>query len=502
MRLGLGLGIDKYVNNAYNDLVKLSTWFIDPARPDLQAFPKLEPRTLPNGVSNTDYTQNVSVDVVITREMVGNLNNRANFTQAQVLRSLLIPEPMPFLDAIQGIFHIPNWTEKARAITGDYVPNRYATRSDSAFFTLEFDLPPGTTLEQARDILAGLVIRYQLATPIDTLNTAQVNPLIDRRGVVGKNLFDPMRPDVLDGRFLDSSGGNSGSSDSFLDLKYYEYTNQVALSSSVAGLLRIGWYDENKVFLRRDTATLLSLSPTPPAGTKFYRVSGLLTQKPTFQLELGSTATAFEPYGKSNVLMTNVAWTNLDGYRAETINGKTNVYFNLDGVDTFGALNSASAPNPTGSDDFWQLVVFRPDIITGFLYWGLSRNTDALPQYGILNNGSNGLQYVVNGVVNLALTTNDTNLKYALFGRINGRRFSVINNIETHDSVYTDSIISRPNTQLACRSSSVDGTTKTGFSKGLQGICAMQVAPQGTIDKTKVVTTVAKAMKQIYGLGV
>jgi len=213
----------------------------------------------------------------------------------------------------------------------------------------------------------------------------------------------------------------------------------------------------------------------------------------------------FDRKGNANVTMTNVAWTNLDGYRVETINGKTNVYFNLEGADTFGALSSASAPNPTGSDDFWQLVVFRPEA-SDFRVYGLSRNNAdfASFQFALVRGGLTlgDLTFVINGSQATIQTIADVNLKYVIYGRINGRRFANLNGTEVVDEVFVSSVTSRLNTQLGCRSNSADGSVKTLFSRGLQGICAMQVAPQGTIDKAKVVATVAKAMKQIYGLGV
>jgi hypothetical protein len=93
-------------------------------------------------------------------------------------------------------------------------------------------------------------------------------------------------------------------------------------------------------------------------------------------------------------------------------------------------------------------------------------------------------------------------LQYILFVRINGRRFSNVNGVETQESAFSSALTARVNTQLCTRSNSVDGTVKTGFGKGLQGICAMDVGPQGSIDKAKVVATVQKLMREMYGVGV
>jgi hypothetical protein len=331
-------------------------------------------------------------------------------------------------------------------------------------------------------------------------NTAKVNPLVDRRGVVGRNLFDGF---LETGGISVSTGLNTGETDRVRSVLFQSVIPSTQYQFNLTTTRTVGarFYDINKNFVSSLAITNASTFTTP-ANVHFFRFTIISETSTNLQIMLneGSTVLPYEPYGKANVLMTNVAWTNLDGYRVETINGKTNVFFNLDGVDTFGALNSASAPNPTGSDDFWQLCVGTSRVNDIF---GLTRNfADAgSTQYRCFNNGS---FYFINISSNSYQTPSvfDTNLNYVLWGRINGRRFFIKNAVESMDEVDVNNIISQPNTQLACRSNSADGTVKAIFTKGLQGICAMQVAPQGTIDKAKVVATVAKAMKQIYGLGV
>jgi len=335
-------------------------------------------------------------------------------------------------------------------------------------------------------------------------NTAKVNPLVDRRGVVGVNLLDNglfLRDTFIlntDGSFSTVTGAQTSYAIPVKPNTYYTVITDDRCE------IRF----ENNLRQRISNITGfngIAFTFTTPENCAFVYIYYSRNGTNTSQVRMneGATLLPFEPYGKANVLMTNVAWTNLDGYRVETINGKTNVFFNLDGVDTFGALNSASAPNPTGSDDFWQLVVFRPDDVNVTRYLGVIRNGSLANdvQYGVLHSSDGNTFYYVNGSSRLIQASN-TSLKYALFGRINGRRFAIVNSIELNDEINISSITTQPNTQLACRSASADGLNKTAFSKGLQGICAMGVGAQGTIDKAKVVATVAKAMKQIYGLGV
>jgi hypothetical protein len=501
------LGFLPQSSNPYNDLIKSASLYLRADQPDGKPFTKLEPRTLPNGVSNGEYLQNVSGDVVIIRDMFSSVNDRGGFVHANLSFSLLPFIPTGAIQGIQGTFAIDNFVEVAARFSGGYNGRQFSTETSSGG-RLMFELPPGTTLEQAKDILAGTIIRYQLATPIDTLNVPFKNPWTDLKGVVRKNIVDPILIEI--NRYVNWVNGAIVSSvnlfsSGFCDVESLGFVNY--LPGSRSGTTGMAFYDANKNFILGRTSDYIydnsGVIPVPE-NAKFARFSFYYSAWTVNNAMVSNSATPlpYEPYGKTNCLLQAFAGTSADGYTVETINGKTNTYISFDGLNSFGQFANMDVLNPVGSDDFCQMVVFRPDILTGFLYWGLSRNTDTVPQYGISNNGSGGLQYIINGITSTALTTNDTNLKYALFGRINGRRFSVINNIETHDAVYTDSIISRPNTQLACRSNSVDGLTKTNFSKGLQGDIAFWKGPQGTLDKGKIVDLVKKAMKQKYNLGV
>jgi hypothetical protein len=504
------IGFPPVTEDPYQALIASASAYWTADKADGEPWVKLEPRTLPNGVSNGEYTQNVSVDVVITRAMVGNLNNRVNFTQVQILRTSLTPEPVPFLDAIQGIFHIPNWTEKARAITGEYVPNRYATRSADSFFSLEFDLPLGTTLEQARDILAGIVIRYQLATPIDRLNVPFKNSLIDNKGVVGKNLFDPA---VMENGTT-GTGGELLNSTQRLRNKLDGRVRLKPNTTYIVSVTGIGYERLTSNLYNVDGTFISNVGPsfTTPSTETFYMLvirksdNSTITPQEAFnaqiQLELGSVATAYAPYGKANCLLQGFAGTSADGYTVQTINGKTNTFLNLDGVNSFGSFANMDVLNPQNQDDFAQLVVFRPDDL-GTRYFGVVRNNEnsATMQYGMYQNATT-LQVIINGQ-DIAIPSIITqNLQYVIYGRISGERFVERNNIEIQKSLYNVSVTSRANTQMACRSNSVDGLTKVVFGKGLQGDIFFWKGAQGTLNKAKIVDLARKGMKYKYNLGV
>jgi len=87
-QLGLGLGLHKgnLIQSAQQQLIRSSDFYLSADKADGQPWEKLEPRTLPNGVSNSDYTQNVSVDVVLQASDVTVVTNNLNVAFASILK--------------------------------------------------------------------------------------------------------------------------------------------------------------------------------------------------------------------------------------------------------------------------------------------------------------------------------------------------------------------------------------------------------------------------------
>lgn len=183
--LGLGLGLSKGTNLLSNLklLTRNSDWAIWGDKASGQSFPTLAERTLPNGVKNDAHLKRVSDDVVIGTGIVvdfmittytGTDYANIEFTNASVFE--------PFID---GKLVIENRSEIANTELD-------TNTSLHVFYTnlnvVWISVPKGTTLEQARTLLAGTVIRYQLATPVDTLNSPQVNPIQDLVGTADGTL--------------------------------------------------------------------------------------------------------------------------------------------------------------------------------------------------------------------------------------------------------------------------------------------------------------------------
>ena len=207
--------------------------------------------------------------------------------------------------------------------------------------------------------------------------------------------------------------------------------------------------------------------------------------------------------GNADVTLVGFAETVDSGYKVVTNGAKSFTMLNFDGVNDYGDLVASEAPNPTGLQDFAQLVVWRAKD-EGFAnrYFGLSRNDLNLStrQYALNNTLDGRIFYAVNGIsVEIQNIPNDV-LSYAIFGRINGRRFFIRNGIELHESPYNESIIERTNVQMGTLSSASDGSTKSDFANGTQGVCAFFYDGDNPLDKTKIVDTCKKFVAYKYGL--
>jgi hypothetical protein len=454
-------------NNAMSALIKSSNLYLSADKADGQPFVKLEPRTLPNMVSNGEYTpQNISGDVVLTSGINYFINDRANYTQVGFLFTELPFAPVAGIDALQGTFVVNGWTERAFTSSGAYVPNSFATRAISA---LSFDFPLGTTLTQAQALLAGTVIRYQLAVPIDTLNVPFKNPWTDLKGVVGKNLFDGF---LELGAISTVNGTNGISSTNTRCINFLGVVESTIynLSYQNSDGFRVFFYDSNKTYI--SFLELTKNTPfTTPVNAKFLRfrlVSTNLTEQ--IQLELGSTATAYEPYGKANCLLQAFAGTTADGWTTDTApNGKSVTGLKGDGLDSYGLFGS-NAPNPLGTQDFAFAFVFKTGAI-GATRCIFSKNssTQEDSQYGfyILTDGT-GYGYIDGSFFTFASTvklTADTWYKLVV-KRKNGRLVCTLSNVVTTDTPNNQNITTKPNARLFARSTNVGGTTHANIFNG------------------------------------
>lgn len=127
--------------------------------------------------------------------------------------------------------------------------------------------------------------------------------------IIGKNLFD--KTTVTNGYYIDSSGvlqagANFGYSDYIKVLGGATYTYSGA-TNNVGYAAKCAWYDENKIYISSNGFSTTG-QLTAPANAKYFRTSirtaestGQAPYLDTYQLELGSTATAYTPYSKQTL---------------------------------------------------------------------------------------------------------------------------------------------------------------------------------------------------------
>jgi hypothetical protein len=89
------------------------------------------------------------------------ITDRTSFTQAYT--NVSFKDYNALIDALQGNILVYGWTEQAFITTGDYIANTF---SGSVNQRVYFNVPLGTTLQQAKDLLSGTKIWYELATPV------------------------------------------------------------------------------------------------------------------------------------------------------------------------------------------------------------------------------------------------------------------------------------------------------------------------------------------------
>jgi hypothetical protein len=141
-------------------------------------------------------------------------------------------------------------------------------------------------------LLFTITLFYSIPTQAYTLDGNDI-PLVQK-----KNLFD--KDTAISGFFIANDGSITADAFNFYhpDFIPVEAGQTITTSNATATAHRIVWYNDSQVFISRDVvSSATSLTATAPANTKFFRVSGLLSQINTFQSERGSTATSYTSYG-------------------------------------------------------------------------------------------------------------------------------------------------------------------------------------------------------------
>lgn len=154
----------------------------------------------------------------------------------------------------------------------------------------------------------------------DTFNTFQNN--IEKSSVVvsttqpttnekvwfkkGKNYFNK-NGNIIKGYYLIADGGINSGAEYFYSADYIcvQPNTTYTILQKNADTFRICEYTANKAFIKRDTSETLTYTFTTGSTTYFLRISSLIINLDSLQLELGPTASVYEAYIEPTVLVKN-----------------------------------------------------------------------------------------------------------------------------------------------------------------------------------------------------
>jgi len=319
------------------------------------------------------------------------------------------------------------------------------------------------------------------------VNAPFTNPIVDLANQVGKNLFNgfleigaytPSTIGVVIAKSTNAlnircSTGISVLPDTTYTLKNFDgYTD-----------FRFWLTDENDIieyseFIGTDTKTF-----TTTANTKkvYFRVSGG-TQPPLatqVQLELGSTATAYEPYARNDATLVNFSATTGSGYdEVLAPNGKLVTMLKPEGVDDYGILPNSPDLDPTGLDDFGMAFVIRTgSTLQNATIICKAEGDGTTIQYELKLLSDGRIRYTNGGSIRISggLLATDTFYKIILT-RKNTNIILKANATELTASG-GQSLVSRANTRLMATPDSADGLSHANFFNGHLGIASFTLNP-------------------------
>lgn len=120
----------------------------------------------------------------------------------------------------------------------------------------------------------------------------------------GKNLFNILDPNVVLGKFVDKVTGSLNTNASYNTTGFIPVVAGSAYTVSTKTYL--GWYDANRAFIFGSAETDTNKTQAAPAGAAYLRASAIVGAAwNQFQVELGTSSTAFEPFSLSTYSDTN-----------------------------------------------------------------------------------------------------------------------------------------------------------------------------------------------------
>ena len=346
-----------------------------------------------------------------------------------------------------------------------------------------------------------------LITGKDQVNTPFTNPWIDQVGKVGKNILDPWTfRKAQNATFGEDTGRKivtfNNTFDACFDFAFSEGVKTLSFQAKSTQYIRCQFKYVD------DTVQTLGTFVDPTGYQTFvFTTNGKALKQinlygsggatisidlNTAQLEPGSVQTAYEPYGKANVLLQGFAGTTSDGWVVETApNGKQVVGCKGDALDSVGIMG-ANAPNPTSGDFGFGFVVKTGT--NKVKYWTVRGDTsDATTQYGFKMDASGNLFVILNGTSIQISTALTVGWHKVWLERIGTTLKAFIDGVETYSGTHSTTLTTRANAVIFA--SPTSATTYTGFSND---ILFEYVYDNSEIAKGKI--NFDKQVAQAYGL--
>lgn len=156
----------------------------------------------------------------------------------------------------------------------------------------------------------------------------------------GKNLFDKNNVSIISRAYINSSTGEIVSGGTSSVINNISVISDTTYTLTAVGKNKIAFYDSNNNYLSNITSNLTTF--TTPANCKYIKIQ-LATETldiNTIQLEIGSTATTYEPYGKVWYVEKNIGKVVLNGNEAWGYDSNSLFFVSSNAISNYSRSNN------------------------------------------------------------------------------------------------------------------------------------------------------------------
>lgn len=265
---------------------------------------------------------------------------------------------------------------------------------------------PPSIIKQLKDagaVLALLSTKADGRAPL----TGDDNPWVDLANSVGKNLSNGFRY----AGFINASGAwviDNSTSSTIVPVKEGEIYTQQNVGGNRSNWAFFSEFPTVNLQTSLSFGLIETTTGIAPVGAKYlvFYLNNTPTLPDDVQVELGPTATAYEPYAKNNGTLTNFAGTASSGWNTD--GGQPLLTF--DGVDDYVQFADTASLDITTAPVYYGFTFAKTDLNIGYLY------QDTLNHYPSARVEANGdFKFRVN-TVDLTVVSGVTQFHYVNFG--------------------------------------------------------------------------------------